>query len=75
LWLAFAAPAGTPERIIGRLNAEMVTALKDPAMQKALADRGVDPEFGPPEQLAARIREDIEKFRAVVAQTGMRPEL
>jgi tripartite-type tricarboxylate transporter receptor subunit TctC len=75
LWLAFAAPAGTPERIIRRLNEEMVTALKDPAMQNALADRGVDAEFGPPEQLAARIREDIEKFQTVVAQTGMRPEL
>jgi tripartite-type tricarboxylate transporter receptor subunit TctC len=75
LWLAFAAPAGTPDRITRRLNQEMVAILNDPAMQKALADRGVDPEFGPPEQLAARIREDIEKFRAVVAQTGMRPEL
>jgi tripartite-type tricarboxylate transporter receptor subunit TctC len=75
LWLAFAAPAGTPDRITRRLNQEMAAILNDPAMQKALADRGVDPEFGPPEQLAARIREDIEKFRAVVAQTGMRPEL
>jgi tripartite-type tricarboxylate transporter receptor subunit TctC len=75
LWLAFAAPAGTPERIIRRLNEEMARALKEPAMQKAFADRGVDPEFGPPNQLAERIREDIEKFRAVVAQTGMRPEL
>jgi tripartite-type tricarboxylate transporter receptor subunit TctC len=75
LWLALAAPAGTPERIIRRLNEEMAAILKDPAMQKAFADRGVDPEFGPPEQLAERIREDIEKFRGVVAQTGARPEL
>lgn len=75
LWLAFAAPAGTPAAIIRRLNEEMVAALKEPALQKAFADRGVDAEFGPPEQLAARIREDIEKFRGVVAQTGTRPEL
>jgi tripartite-type tricarboxylate transporter receptor subunit TctC len=42
LWLAFAAPAGTPAPIIKRLNEEIVEIQKDPAMHAAFAKNGVD---------------------------------
>jgi tripartite-type tricarboxylate transporter receptor subunit TctC len=74
LWLGLAAPAGTPEPIIQRLNRETVAILSDEAMQAAFAQHGVEAEFGPPEQLGARIRGDIAKYQAVVAKAGIQPE-
>jgi tripartite-type tricarboxylate transporter receptor subunit TctC len=43
-------------------------------MRAAFAQHGVDAEFGPPEQLGARIRGDIAKYQAVVAKAGIQLE-
>jgi hypothetical protein len=43
-------------------------------MRAAFAHHGVDAEFGPPEQLGARIRGDIAKYQAVVAKAGIQLE-
>jgi tripartite-type tricarboxylate transporter receptor subunit TctC len=74
LWLGFAAPMGTPQPIIHRLNREIGEILSDPSMRAAFAQHGVDAEFGPPEQLGARIRGDIAKYQAVVAKAGIQLE-
>jgi tripartite-type tricarboxylate transporter receptor subunit TctC len=71
LWLGFAAPTGTPEPIIRRLNREIGEILRDPSMQAAFAQNGVDAEFDSPEQLGALIRRDIAKYQAVVAKAGI----
>jgi tripartite-type tricarboxylate transporter receptor subunit TctC len=74
LWLGFAAPMGTPQPIIHRLNREIGEILSDPSMRAAFAQNGVAAEFGPPEQLGARIRGDIAKYRDVVAKAGIQLE-
>jgi tripartite-type tricarboxylate transporter receptor subunit TctC len=74
LWLGFAAPVGTPQPIIHRFNREIGEILSDPSMRAAFAQHGVDAEFGPPEQLGARIRGDIAKYQAVVAKAGIQLE-
>jgi tripartite-type tricarboxylate transporter receptor subunit TctC len=74
LWLGFAAPMGTPQPIIHRLNREIGEILSDPSMRAAFAQHGVDAEFGPPEQLGPRIRGDIAKYQAVVAKAGIQLE-
>jgi tripartite-type tricarboxylate transporter receptor subunit TctC len=74
LWLGFAAPMGTPQPIIHRLNREIGGILSDPSMRAAFAQNGVAAEFGPPEQLGARIRGDIAKYRDVVAKAGIQLE-
>jgi tripartite-type tricarboxylate transporter receptor subunit TctC len=74
LWLGFAAPIGTPQPIIHRLNREIAEILSDPSMRAAFAQNGVAAEFGPPEQLGARIRGDIAKYRDVVAKAGIQLE-
>ena len=74
LWLGFAAPMGTPQPIIHRLNREIDEILSDPSMRAAFAQNGVAAEFGPPEQLGARIRGDIAKYRDVVAKAGIQLE-
>jgi tripartite-type tricarboxylate transporter receptor subunit TctC len=74
LWLGFAAPIGTPQPIIHRLNREIGEILSDPSMRAAFAQNGVAAEFGPPEQLGARIRDGIAKYRDVVAKAGIQLE-
>jgi len=74
LWLAVVAPAATPEAIVTRLNREIVDILNKPDVKSALAAQGLEVEPGPPEALAARIRTDIEKWRKVIAQAGIKAE-
>jgi tripartite-type tricarboxylate transporter receptor subunit TctC len=66
LWTAIVVPAGVPADIIKRLNAAVIAAVKSAEIQKALTIQGVDPQPGPPEAVAARIKSDIVKWRAVV---------
>ena len=74
LWLAVVAPAGTPDAIITRLNREINELLNKDSVKSALAAQGLDVEPGPPEALAERIRTDIDKWRKVITQAGIKAE-
>jgi tripartite-type tricarboxylate transporter receptor subunit TctC len=74
LWLAIFAPAGTPADIVTRLNREIVAILNEPQVKSAFAAQGLETDPGPPEALAARVRSDIEKWRKVIAQAGIKAD-
>jgi tripartite-type tricarboxylate transporter receptor subunit TctC len=65
LWTAFVAPLGVPPANITRLNQAVVAAVNSPEVQNALNIQGITPEYGSPEEVAARIRTDVEKWKAV----------
>ena len=67
LWTAIVVPAGVPADIIRRLNAAVLAAVAAPEIQRALTIQGVDPEPGPPQAVADRIKADIVKWKDVVA--------
>jgi tripartite-type tricarboxylate transporter receptor subunit TctC len=71
LWQAFVAPAATPPAIVARLNREVTAVLNDEGVRAALTEQGVEPEPGPPQALAERIRADIEKWRDVIVSAGI----
>jgi tripartite-type tricarboxylate transporter receptor subunit TctC len=48
--------------------------LRDPEVQDAFAKNGVEPEPSSPEALAARIRDDLAKWREVIAGAGIRAQ-
>lgn len=73
LWQALAAPAGTPPVVIAKINREMTAILAEPAIVAALEKQGVEAEPSTPGALAARIRQDIDKWRGVVAKAGIKP--
>ena len=67
-WFGILAPAGTPQPIIDRLQAEVVKALKDPGVQERLADYEI---FGSAsEEFGAFIRAEIEKTGKVIKSSG-----
>ena len=74
LWMAIVLPAGTPAAIVTRLNREVTAVLNSADTKEALLSQGVDTDPGTPEALGARVREEIDKWRGVIAKAGLRPE-
>jgi tripartite-type tricarboxylate transporter receptor subunit TctC len=69
-WQALFAPAGVPKEIIARLHAETAKALKSPDVAKRLEDLGLEPGGMQPEELAAVVRNDIQRLGKVVRDSG-----
>ncbi len=67
-WGAVMAPAATPAPVIGRLNAVLREALAQPALRERLAAVGADPLSSTPEELAAYLRAETEKWGRVVRE-------
>ena len=74
LWAAYAMPAGTPDEIVAKLNAEMRAILNDAETVEALQKQGFVPLPGPPDAVTARIQSETEKWRALVGKTGIKAE-
>jgi tripartite-type tricarboxylate transporter receptor subunit TctC len=60
------APAATPKDVINKVSASMATVLKLPEIQPRLVDLGFDPIGGTPEQFAANIKSETEKWARVI---------
>jgi len=71
-WFALLAPAGTPHEVIARLNRETRRGLASRELQEALANHGIDPVTGSPEELAALIVADGAKWARAVKLSGAR---
>ena len=70
LWLNLAAPAGLPQEIVQRLYAETAKALQDPELQMSLRSAGVEAQVLAPQELAAFMRAEYDKWGKVVRATG-----
>jgi tripartite-type tricarboxylate transporter receptor subunit TctC len=67
-WNGLYAPAGTPQAIIDTLNVALQQVLVDPALKKRALDLGIDARASAPASLDERMRADIAKWGAVIAQ-------
>jgi tripartite-type tricarboxylate transporter receptor subunit TctC len=74
LWVAIAMPAGSPAAIVARLNREIHAVLAEPGVQEALAAQAVQIDPSTPEAVTERIRRDIDKWRKLVSEAGIRTE-
>lgn len=69
-WQALFAPAGVPKPIIDRLYAETAKALKAPDVVKRLQDLGLDAGGITPDEMTAKLREDIPRLGKIVRDSG-----
>ncbi len=67
-WNGIFAPAGTPPEVIQILNKAIRESMADPAVKARLLDLGIDAKASSPEELAARLADDITKWRKVIEQ-------
>jgi len=65
-------PAGTPRPIVDKLNADTVKALQDPEVKKRFADLGVEAVSSTPEQFAAFIRSETEKYAKLIKEANIK---
>jgi tripartite-type tricarboxylate transporter receptor subunit TctC len=67
-------PAKTPPEIVERLNRDINACLADPTLKSRYADVGAVPIILTPAAARAGIASDIEKWRKVIEQAGLKPE-
>ena len=73
-WWALSGPAGLPSAIVTRLNTELERVLRTDDTRKRFAADGAEPLSGTPSELTAYIRQEYEKWGAVVQAAGIRNE-
>ena len=71
-WSAVAAPAGTPQPIIGRLHKEFTEILRMPDIRKRHDDVGAEIIAGSPEQFHAYLKSELAKFEKLVKAAGIK---
>ena len=73
-WFGFAAPAGTPREIVGKLNREIVRILNLPEVRERLIGLGAEPVGDSPEQFAQFIKAEAAKWGKLVRALGLKIE-
>ncbi len=74
IWYAMYAPAGTPEAIVAKLNADVNAQLKSPDVVATLRKQGLTPTGGTPQQLADLTRNDFARWAKVVRDAKIQPD-
>ena len=74
VWYGLGGPKGLPRAIVDRINGEVTAALKSREVEEQLQNDGLSPAGGTPEQFLARIKKEIEVWRKVVKDAGVKVE-
>ena len=72
IWFALFAPAGTPDPLLKKLNADFAAALH--SMRDALIARGYDPQPSTPEELRTLVQDDQDRWAALVRKAGIKAQ-
>ena len=70
-WMGLYGPAGLPEAMVNRLNAEARAALARPEIVQRLLAMGFEAQSSTAAELGEFTRSEIEKWRGLVAETAM----
>ena len=73
-WYILLAPAGTPQAIVDRLNAESVKAMAAPDMRERLVGLGGEPSALTPTETAAFLRQESAQWGKVIRERGIKGE-
>ena len=73
-WWGIVAPRATPAPIVESLNREIVNALALPETKSFMNGLGAEPHGTTPQQFAAFIRTELEKWSKVVKESGAKAE-
>jgi len=71
IWYGLFAPARTPEKIVRRLRDEVVKVLNMPVIRERLLAENFDIIGSTPEEFAAMVKREVEKYRKIILESGM----
>jgi tripartite-type tricarboxylate transporter receptor subunit TctC len=70
-WIGLLTPEGTPNEAVTRLSAELARIAKEPDFRAKLASLGMSVVEDTPEQFAAYMKKDVERWRKVIEAAGI----
>ena len=73
-WNGILAPAGTPREAIQKANEAIVAAMRTTKMKEQLAKLGQEVAWNTPEEFAAFLREETERWRRVIPAAGLKAQ-
>lgn len=73
-WDAFFAPRGTPPEIVAKFSGHLQRALQNPETRRRMMDIGVEPLYMSPAKLGSFVKEERQKWGAVIQTAGIRAE-
>jgi len=71
-WYGMLAPAGTPRPVVDSLNREIRAVLDIAEVKRNLVEQGMDPAGGTPEEFAALIKSDMDKWGDIGKRLGVK---
>ena len=71
-WFGLVAPAGTPDAVVARLNAEITAALNDDTIKTAMRNLGVEPAPGTAQAFDAYIKAETQKWAKVIKTANIK---
>jgi tripartite-type tricarboxylate transporter receptor subunit TctC len=69
--MGLVAPAGTPSEVVARLQQSVASAIHNPAVQRKLAEFGVEPVGSTPAQFEALIGGESARWHALIRELGL----
>jgi tripartite-type tricarboxylate transporter receptor subunit TctC len=73
-WFGVIAPRALPKQLITRLNADLVSVLKEPAIQEKIVRQGAEARPSTPEQFAKMQRDEYVELGALIKEIGMKAQ-
>jgi len=71
VWFGFFAPAGTPKAAVDQINTATNATLASPQVKEAFTKLGIEGVGGGPEELARRVKIELEKWPALVREKNI----
>jgi tripartite-type tricarboxylate transporter receptor subunit TctC len=73
-WMGYAAPPGTPPEILARLSAEIQKAMLAEDLKERYLSLGLDPVSSTPEDMAAFMRREQDRYATIVREANIKIE-
>jgi len=73
-WYALVAPAATPAEVVMKLHGEIVKLSAAPDYREQLERQAFEPRTSAPEQFAAFLQAEYDKWGRVIRATGLKPQ-
>jgi tripartite-type tricarboxylate transporter receptor subunit TctC len=70
-WIGFVAPAGTPRRVIDKIQREIVTMYADPLIAQRLEKSGISAVSSTPEEFNAFVRKELDRWGQLFKDSGI----
>ena len=74
VWWGFLGPAGMAPELVAKINADLLTSLKDPAVLATFAKLGATPVGSSPQEFEAFMRAEAAKWGPILKQANIRIE-